>query len=79
MFVFLAQEAFRVVMRLVDCHCHLESEEFAGRLAQVIDEGKRAGIVKLVTASIVPEQWDVSEGIARQFREVEFAWGVHPW
>lgn len=66
-------------MRLVDVHCHLESKEFEGRLPELLADARKAGIVKLVTASIVPDQWSVSEGLAHQFGEVEFALGVHPW
>jgi TatD DNase family protein len=66
-------------MRLVDVHCHLESEEFAGKLDGIIEDARRTGIVRLITASIVPEQWDVSAGLAERYPEVEFAWGVHPW
>ena len=66
-------------MRLVDVHCHLESDEFTGGLENILAGARAAGIVKLVTASIVPEQWPVSRALARRFTEVEFACGIHPW
>jgi len=66
-------------MRLVDVHCHLEAEEFAGNLDQVLADARAAGIVKLITASITPEQWDVSESLAARYPEVAFALGIHPW
>lgn len=66
-------------MRLVDAHCHLESDELAGCLDTVVAEARRAGVVRLITASIVPEQWGVSSSLARRYPEVECAWGVHPW
>lgn len=66
-------------MRLVDVHCHLESEHFEGRLDSIISGAREAGIVRLITSSIVPEEWDLSESIARRYPEVEFALGVHPW
>ena len=66
-------------MRLIDVHCHLESEEFAGILDAVLADAKRAGVFRLITASIVPEQWSVSASLARRYPEVECAWGVHPW
>ncbi|HSV98336.1 MAG TPA: TatD family hydrolase [Spirochaetota bacterium] len=66
-------------MRLVDVHCHLESDVFGDRLDSVISAAKGAGIVKLITSSIVPEEWTLSESIAGRYDEVEFALGIHPW
>jgi TatD DNase family protein len=66
-------------MRLVDVHCHLESGEFAGDLDRVIFNARSAGIVKLLTASITPDQWELSRSIAARYPEVEYAAGIHPW
>jgi TatD DNase family protein len=66
-------------MRLVDAHCHLESDRFEGDLERIISEARDAGVVKLLTSSITPSQWNLSERIARRFTEVEFALGIHPW
>lgn len=66
-------------MRLIDAHCHLESDAFAGRLDEIVADARRAGVVRLITASIVPEQWPISADIAHRYPEVECAWGVHPW
>lgn len=66
-------------MQLVDVHCHLEAEEFSGQLDTLVQNAREAGIIKMITASIVPEQWTVSQGIAHRYPEVAFAWGIHPW
>jgi TatD DNase family protein len=66
-------------MRLVDVHCHLESEYFSETLPSIIDEAAIAGIVKLITSSITPPEWEVSAKIARTYPSVECALGVHPW
>jgi TatD DNase family protein len=66
-------------MKLVDAHCHLESEHFVNDLDRVIGEARGAGVVKLLTSSITPDQWSLSRGIAARFDEVEFAMGIHPW
>lgn len=66
-------------IRLVDAHCHLEAEEFSGRLDGILADARAAGVVKLITAAIVPEQWEQSAAIAAAHPEVAFAWGVHPW
>ena len=54
-----------MIMKLVDAHCHLESEHFRDDLDRVIEDARRAGIVKLITASITPDQWDLSRGSGR--------------
>lgn len=66
-------------MRIVDVHCHLESSEFNGALDHVIDEARKAGIVAMITASIQPQQWEISRKIALRFPDVHFALGIHPW
>jgi len=66
-------------VKLVDAHCHLESGHFVNDLDRVIGEARDAGIVKLLTSSITPDQWDLSREIASRFGEVEFAMGIHPW
>ncbi len=66
-------------MRIVDAHCHLESEELWDSAEAVIAEACKAGIIKLVTASVSASQWPRSESLAQRFPEVAFAWGVHPW
>ncbi len=66
-------------MILIDAHCHLESHRFDGCLERVVDDARNAGVAAMITAAIVPGQWERSSAIARQFPEVECAWGVHPW
>lgn len=66
-------------MRLVDVHCHLESDLFSTRLDQLIGDAEAAGIVRLITSSITPDEWELSRSIAQRYRAVDFALGVHPW
>jgi TatD DNase family protein len=66
-------------MKLVDVHCHLESIHFINDLECVIDRARGAGIVKLITSTITPDQWPLSREIASRFSEVEYAMGIHPW
>jgi len=66
-------------MRLVDAHCHLESEHFSSDLEGIIGRARDAGIVKLITAAITPEQWQRSRSLSERFSEVEYAMGIHPW
>ena len=66
-------------MQLIDVHCHLESDLFNGQLDRIIADAKGAGVVKMITSSITPDQWEMSQSIAARYEEVEFSLGVHPW
>ena len=67
-------------MRLVDSHCHLASETFAGDLPEVVARAESAGVTH---ALVVLEASDTVElgrarEIALQWNGVRFAAGVHP-
>ena len=66
-------------MRIVDVHCHLESSLYKGKLDGIIEDARRAGIVKLITSSITPGEWGLSRAIAEQYDCVEYSLGIHPW
>ncbi|MCX8124455.1 MAG: TatD family hydrolase [Spirochaetes bacterium] len=66
-------------MELIDVHCHLESEHFAGKLHSIIEKAKSVGVIALITCAIVPDEWELSQKISTQHKEVYFALGVHPW
>jgi TatD DNase family protein len=66
-------------MRLIDVHCHLEAEEFTGRLEDVLADARSVGVVGLITASVTPDQWALSLELARTFPGVACVVGVHPW
>ncbi len=66
-------------MKIIDVHCHLEAEEFKDDLEDVLNKARSVGIIKLITSSISPEQWDTSLSLAQQYPEIECTWGVHPW
>lgn len=66
-------------MELVDVHCHLESGYLFDNLKNILDDARDAGIRKLITASITPDQWNTSLHLSRKHEEIECALGVHPW
>lgn len=66
-------------MRLVDAHCHLESEEFRDCLDAVLGDARAVGLVHFVTCAVVPEEWELGRDIARRYGDVAFAAGLHPW
>ncbi|MCX8064964.1 MAG: TatD family hydrolase [Candidatus Hydrogenedentes bacterium] len=66
-------------MKFIDSHCHLEAEEFAHDLPNIISDGVKSGIVKFITSSVVPEQWEKSIGLTYTYSQVECTCGIHPW
>ncbi len=64
---------------LVDAHCHLLAEEFADGPGRVLEEGRGAGVVRFVTAAVLPEEWEPSLALARAHPDVSSVLGVHPW
>ena len=64
---------------VVDAHCHLEAEDFAGQLDRVLEDARTVGVVRLITNAVTPDLWPVSKQIAEMHPEVFFAWGIHPW
>lgn len=66
-------------MKLVDVHCHLESEYYADNLDEIVAQAADVGIIKLITASIIPPQWEQSLSITARYKQVECALGIHPW
>lgn len=66
-------------MEIIDVHCHLEAEEFHDDLEDVLNKARSVGIIKLITSSVSPEQWDTSLALSQKYSEIECTWGVHPW
>ncbi len=66
-------------MRLVDAHCHLASEEFEGRMDEVLADARNAGIVGMVTSATRPDDWPRSRMLADHYPDVFFTLGIHPW
>jgi TatD DNase family protein len=67
-----------VTARLVDSHCHLQADAFAGDLDEVVSAAEAAGVERM----LVPG-WDVASSlaaieIAGRYRSINAAVGVHP-
>ena len=66
-------------MRLVDSHCHLQAEQFAGDVELVIEAARQAGVERIVVPG-----WDEASSVAalglmdRQPSLAGVAVGVHP-
>jgi TatD DNase family protein len=62
---------------LVDTHCHLDDQRFAGRLPQVLEDAARAGVHRMVVPGVEPGGWgDIA--ILQDLGAVSVAYGVHP-
>ncbi|MDC0664100.1 TatD family hydrolase [Marinobacter sp. SS21] len=66
-------------MELIDAHCHFDFPQFDGRRPAVLAEAGRAGISRLVVPGVRRADWDRVVDQARQFSEVFYCLGIHPW
>ena len=63
---------------LVDSHCHLDFEDFASELDEVVARARRAGVVRMVTIGTRVRRFDKVLAIAQRFDEVYCTVGTHP-
>ena len=63
---------------LVDSHCHLTDERFEKRTDEVVEEAKKEGVEKIMTASESVEDSMKVIALVKRFEEIEGVVGVHP-
>ncbi len=63
---------------LIDAHCHLEDEQFAGDLDEVIARAADAGVVAMVTAGTDIATSQMAIALAEKYAPVYAAVGIHP-
>jgi TatD DNase family protein len=63
---------------LVDSHCHLDFEDFAGDLDGIVARAQAAGIGRLVTISTRVKRRDALYAIVDRFADVHCSIGTHP-
>jgi TatD DNase family protein len=63
---------------LVDSHCHLDFPELAEKLPQLIDRMAASGVVAALCAGVTLERFPAVIDIARRYRHIYAAVGVHP-
>ncbi len=68
----------RANLKFVDSHAHLDDEQFAGDVADVISRARVAGVTRIVNIGYEPAKWDTSIQLARQFDGVAITLGLHP-
>jgi TatD DNase family protein len=62
---------------LVDTHCHLDDQRFAGRLPQLLKAAARVGVHRMVVPGVEPAGWDAIASLG-DMEGVAVAYGVHP-
>lgn len=66
-------------MQLIDVHCHLDSSAFSGRLHDLLETARSAGVCGWITSAIHPSNWQAVAELSREHTGVYHAVGVHPW
>lgn len=63
---------------LIDAHCHLNDEQFADDLAQVITRAHDAGVTRLINAGTNVELSRAAIELAERYKSVYAVVGIHP-
>ena len=63
---------------MIDIHCHLNDEQYAGEVEQIVANFLDAGISKVVCASSDFHACQLAKEIASQYDCVYYAVGIHP-
>ncbi|WPZ33150.1 TatD family hydrolase [Thalassobaculum sp. OXR-137] len=66
------------VPTLVDSHCHLDFDDFAPELDEVVARAERAGIARMVTICTRIRRFERIRAIAERFPQVYCSVGTHP-
>ena len=66
-------------MKLVDTHIHLYSDEYRGRLDEIIREAMEEGVEKIICVAEDLESCRETLSIAEKYDIVYPALGMHPW
>ena len=63
---------------MIDTHCHLTSEQFAGRIDDVLFAAKAAGVHGVITVGTTSGDCLAAQDVATRFDNVWCTAGVHP-
>lgn len=66
-------------LRFVDAHIHLSDEEYSEKIEDIILEAKNSNVVALVSNSMDLETSVRSLELAKRYKGVYAALGIHPW
>lgn len=63
---------------LIDTHCHLDGDIFAGDLESVIAESRHRGVTRWINVGYAPERWQSSIALATEVQGMSHMLGLHP-
>jgi TatD DNase family protein len=67
-----------VIAPLIDSHCHLDFPDFQGELESIVERGRAAGLIRVVTISTRIRRHGEVLAIANRFPDVFCSIGTHP-
>jgi TatD DNase family protein len=62
-----------------DTHCHLQDPAFAGRIPEVVERARAAGVTHMVCCATRETDWDRVLELAREQACILPMLGLHPW
>jgi TatD DNase family protein len=65
-------------MRLIDSHCHLNADRFAGDEAAVLERARAAGVERILVPGWNVASCERAVELAERFDVIDIAVGVHP-
>ena len=65
-------------MRLIDSHCHLNADRFAGEEAAVLERARAAGVERILVPGWNLASCERAVELAERFDGIDIAVGVHP-
>lgn len=63
---------------MIDTHCHLTSKEFRGRVDDVLHSAAEAGVDRMITVGVTPDDARNAFALAQSHANVFATAGVHP-
>ncbi|HVX31371.1 MAG TPA: TatD family hydrolase [Nitrolancea sp.] len=63
---------------LVDTHCHIDLDRFAGDRDEVIARARAAGVDQMILIGFSPERWRTGAELSARYTGVHLAVGLHP-
>ncbi|HEX2955716.1 MAG TPA: TatD family hydrolase [Chitinispirillaceae bacterium] len=66
-------------MNFFDSHCHLQDDKIKQRSEQIIQQACTDGVAFMVCCSSCESDWEDVAVLARKWKQVIPAFGIHPW
>ena len=63
---------------MIDTHCHLTSQKFAGQVDQIIANANANGVHTLISVATGVQDSVCAKGISHEYENVYFSAGIHP-